>query len=242
MPSFHLSDPHRDFTHPGSKELLRGIIAKQGSGLTGYELSCVFNGHLPAGTATECCAYLHALYQLFRTPQDDYTLQVWEDIIWIWLVQERRELESQNQYQRIIDELRCIVHDTLIPALWNPVQGTSSVYTRAHMLMIWMACPWGQHETEDIFNSLTAGDGAQDFILLSIFLTVKRASPGYPLGTGAPKEAFAAFAERFEKHFRESSALYEAVFRLTDFPLPSNDASGSSLTINDMLEKCSRFL
>jgi hypothetical protein len=67
MGGFTLSDPHWDFRHPESLELLRRIVDKQGVGLTGDDLLSVFNGYLPAGTAAECCAYLHALFQLFRT-------------------------------------------------------------------------------------------------------------------------------------------------------------------------------
>ena len=166
MPAFHLSDPHKDFTHPESQELLRGIIAKQGAGLTGYELACVFNRHLPAGTAAECCAYLRPLYQFFRNPQEEYAAQIWEDILWIWLVQERPALESLNQHQRIIDELRRIVHDTLLPAPWMPELGAGGIYARASMLTNWMASPWGEAETEDILNTLVPGGTAQQFILL----------------------------------------------------------------------------
>lgn len=189
MPGFLLSDPHKDFTHPESRELLRGIIAKQGVGLTGYELACVFNGHLPAGTAAECCAYLRPLYHLFRNPQEEYTAQIWEDILWIWLVQERPALEALNQHQRIIDELRRIVHDTLLPAPWLPEQGAGGIYARAAMLSSWMASPWGEAETEDILNTLVSSGTAQQFILLRIFLDIKN-----PISVAAPKEAFAAFA------------------------------------------------
>lgn len=233
MSAFHLSDPHKDFTHPESRELLRGIIAKQGVRLTGYELACVFNGHLPAGTAAECCAYLRPLYQLFRNPQEEYAAQIWEDILWIWLVQERPALESLNQHQRIIDELRRIVHDTLLPAPWLPEQGAGGIYARAAMLTSWMASPWGEAETEDILNTLVSRGTAQQFILLRIFLYIKN-----PISVAAPKEAFAAFAARFDTHFRESSALYDAALALSDLPLPANDSSGSTFHLKETLEEC----
>lgn len=242
MSRFHLSDPGRDFTNPESRELLRGIVAKQGEGLTGYELACVFNGYLPAGTAAECCAYLLPLYRLFRTPQDDCAEQVWEDVIWIWLEQERKALEALDQYQRIIDELRRIVHDALIPAVWEPAHGAGAINTRAHMLMVWMASSWGRAETAEILDSLAAGGPAQRFILLRIFLAVKEAPPGYPLGTRAPQGAFCAFAECFHKHFHESAALYDAVFYLTDLPLLPNDATGSTLALKDTLAECDWYL
>lgn len=233
MPGFLLSDPHKDFTHPESRELLRGIIAKQGVGLTGYELACVFYGHLPAGTAAECCAYLRPLYQLFRNPQEEYAAQIWEDILWIWLVQERPALESLNQHQRIIDELRRIVHDTLLPAPWLPEQGAGGIYARAAMLSSWMASHWGEAETEDILNTLVSSGTAQQFILLRIFLDIKN-----PIGVAAPKKAFAAFAARFDTHFRESSALYDAALALSDLPLPANDSSGSTFHLKETLEEC----
>lgn len=242
MPGFYLSDPNKDFTHPESQELLRNIIAKQGVELTGYELCCVFNGHLPAGTPAECCAYLRPLYQLFRTPQDDYARQLWEDIIWIWLEQERKELIALNQHQRIIDELRRIVHDTLIPSPWLPECGAGVLFTRAHMLMAWMASAWGQHETEDILNTLCSGNEAGQIILLILFIETKSSSPYSPLGSSAPSGAFAAFVERFEKHFHESNALYDAFFRLTDLPMPANDASGSTLELKSLQEECSWYL
>ena len=237
MPAFHLSDPHKDFTHPESQDLLQGIIAKQGVGLTGYELACVFNGHLPAGTAAECCAYLHPLYQLFRNPQEEYAAQIWEDILWIWLVQERPALESLNQHQRIIDELRRIVHDTLLPAPWLPEQGAGGIYARAAMLTSWMASPWGEAETESILNALASGGEAQQFILLRLFLDIKN-----PIGISAPKDAFATFAARFEAHFRESTALYDAALMLSDIPLPANDSSGSTFHVKETLEECEWYL
>lgn len=242
MPLFHLSDPHNDFSHPESRELLRCIIAKQGVGLSGYELCCIFNGRMPAGTPAECCAYLPPLYRMLRCQQNEYALRLWEDIIWIWLVQNCEELIALNRYRGIVDELRVIVHGTLIPAQWRPEQGTRELYTRAHMLMIWMACPQGQDETGDILNALSDGDAAHDFILLRMYLTLKTSSAGNPLGPGAPEGAFALFAERFEKHFRESTTLYDAVARLLDFPLPPNDANGSTIGLKSTLEECSRYL
>jgi hypothetical protein len=53
MGRFALSDPHWDFRHPESQEMLRRIVNKQGENLTGSDLLTVFNGHLPAGTAGE---------------------------------------------------------------------------------------------------------------------------------------------------------------------------------------------
>lgn len=237
MPEFHLSDPHKDFTHLESQELLRGIIAKQGTGLTGYELACVFNGHLPAGTAAECCAYLRPLYQLFRNPQEEYAAQIWEDILWTWLVQERTALESLNQHQRIIDELRRIVHDTLLPFPWLPEQGARGIYARAAMLTSWMASPWGEAETESILNALASGGEAQQFILLRLFLDIKN-----PIGISAPKGAFTTFSARFNTHFRESTALYDAVLMLGDIPLPANDSSGSSFHLKETLGECDLYL
>ena len=241
MSSFTLSDPHWDFRHPESQELLRGIVAKQGEGLTGYDLSCVFNGYLPAGTAAECCAYLRPLFQLFRTPEEEDASQLWDTILWIWLVQERSELEKLNQYQRIIDELRRIVHDTLIPAPWQPESGADAIAHRASMLLNWMCSPWGQDETKDILNQLTAGDIARQFILLRIFLETK--NPCYPLGTQeADKTAFPPFVERFENHFRESTTLYDAVFQLSELPLPANDASSCTFMVKNTLEQCGWYL
>ncbi len=241
MSPFYLSDPHRDFTHPESRELLRCIIAKQGVELSGYDLCCVFNGHMPAGTPAECCAYLPPLYHLLRRPQNEYALRLWEDIIWIWLVQNCEELIALNRYRGIIDELRGIVHDTLVPAQWQPEQGAQELYRRAHMLMIWMACPQGQDETGDILNALSDGDAAHDFILLRMYLAVKASSTDNPLGIGAPEGAFALFSEHFENHFRDRSSLYDAVARLLDFPLPPNDAAGSTIDLKSTLTECSHY-
>ena len=241
MSGFTLSDPHWDFRHPESQEMLRRIVAKQGVGLTGDDLLSVFNGYLPAGTAAECCAYLHALFQLFRTPADDSASQLWQTILWIWLEQERSELEKLNQHQRIIDELRRIVHDTLISSPWQPENGADEICHRASMLLNWMCCPWGADETADILNQLAEGNVAQQFILLRIFLETK--NPCYPLGTKkADMCAFPPFAERFEKHFRESSVLYDAVFRLSELPLPVNDATGCTFTVKNTLEECGWYL
>lgn len=241
MGGFTLSDPHWDFRHPESQELLRGIVAKQGVGLTGYDLRCVFNGYLPAGTAAECCAYLRPLFQLCRTPEEEDASQLWDTILWIWLVQERSELEKLNQYLRIIDELRRIVHDTLIPAPWQPESGADAIAHRASMLLNWMCSPWGQDETNDILNQLAAGDIDRQFILLHIFLETK--NPCYPLGTQeADKTAFPPFVERFENHFRESTALYDAVFQLSELALPANDTTSSTFMVKNTLEQCGWYL
>lgn len=237
MSGFRLSDPYKDFTNPESRALLHSIIAKQGVGLTGYELACVFNGHLPAGTAAECCAYLRPLYQLFRNPQEDYAGQIWEDILWIWLVKERDALESLNQHRRIIDELRRIVHDTLIPLPWLPEQGAGGIYARASMLTSWMSSPWGEMETKEILHLLANGGTAQQFILLRMFLDIKS-----PCWHQCAKDAFAAFAKRFENNFRESSALYDAALALSDFTLPANDATGSAYHLKETLEECGWYL
>ena len=177
------------------------------------------------------------LYHLFRNPQEEYTAQIWEDILWIWLVQERPDLESLNQHQRIIDELRRIVHDTLLPAPWQHELGAGGIYARAAMLSSWMASPWGEAETEDILNTLVSSGTAQQFILLRIFLDIKN-----PISVAAPKEAFAAFAARFDIHFRECSALYDAALALSDLPLPANDSSGSTFHLNETLEECAWHL
>jgi hypothetical protein len=241
MSGFTLSDPHWDFRHPESQEMLHRIVAKQGVGLTGDDLLSVFNGYLPAGKAAECCAYLHALFQLFRTPEDDAASQLWQTILWIWLEQERSELEKLNQHQRIIDELRRIVHDTLIPAPWQPGNGADEICHRASMLLNWMCSPWGQGETEKILNRLRGGDTAQQFILLRIFLEIK--NPTCPLGTRkADESAFPTFAEHFETHFRESTALYDAVFRLSELPLPANDATSCTFIVKNTLEECGWYL
>lgn len=229
MRSFQLSDPYKDFTHPASRELLQSIINKQGAGLTGHDLLCVFNRHLPAGTAAECCAYLRPLFQLFRTPEDDSASQLWEDIIRIWLVQERTALEALNQYRRIIDELRRIVYDTLIPTPWQAESGAGSIESRAAMLICWMTSPWGEAETEDILSTLANGGTAQQFILLRMFLSIK-------------KTKATTFAKRFDEHFSTCTALYDAALNLADYPLPPNDASGSTLFLKDTLEECGWYL
>ena len=94
MAGFRLSDPWGDFTSEEDQAYLRSIEAKQGKGLTGEELHCVFQSYLPAGTTQECCSYLHALYELFRTPQDSWSEEVWSDVLWIWLYKSRAELEQ----------------------------------------------------------------------------------------------------------------------------------------------------
>ena len=221
--------------------MLRRIVNKQGENLTGSDLLTVFNGHLPAGTAGECCAYLQALFQLFRTPDDSAASDLWQTILWIWLEQERSELERLNQYQRIIDELRRIVYDTLIPAPWQPENGADEISNRASMLINWMCSPWGKEAAADILNRLTTGDTAQQFILLLIFLETK--NPSYPLGTSKANQTdFPPFAEFFEKHFQESTALYDAVFRLNEFPLPANDSTGCSIMVKNTLEECGWYL
>lgn len=238
--SFRLSDPHHDFDHPESRELLAGIIAKQGVGLTGHDLACVFNSYLPAGTAQECCAYLNALYRLFRTPQDEYAAQIWEDILWIWLVQERPELEQLNQHERIIDELRRIVHDILIPDEWKPELGPGEICHRAAMLAHWMASPWGEAELPSILNTLSHSGFTQQLILLQLFLDTK-AQLFCPTET---KEAMQRYRERFNAHFRESTALYTALEHLETHALglPANDTTGSTTLLYKTADECRMYL
>ncbi len=240
MARFHLSDPSHDFDRPESRELLSRIIAKQGVGLTGHDLACVFNSYLPAGTAQECCAYLRPLYQLFRTPQNDYAAQIWEDILWIWLQQERAELEKLNQHSRIIDELRRIVHDTLIPATWQTERGPGEISTRADMLTHWLSSPWGNGELPHILEELAQGGFSQQLLLLSLFLKTKE-----PLFCpGEAKEAMLQYREQFTTFFRESTALYDALEHLEThaIALPANDASGSALFLCETADKCRLFL
>jgi hypothetical protein len=240
MSGFHLSDPSHDFDRPESRELLSRIIAKQGVGLTGHDLACVFNSYLPAGTAQECCAYLRPLYQLFRTPQDDYAAQIWEDILWIWLQQERAELEKLNQHSRIIDELRRIVHDTLIPATWQTERGSGEISTRADMLTHWMASPWGNEELPRILTELAQGGFSQQLLLLRLFLKTKEAL----FCPGEAKEAILRYRGQFVDFFRESTALYDALEQLEThaIDLPANDASGSTTFLYETADECRLFL
>jgi hypothetical protein len=168
MAGFHLSAPWGDFTSEEDQAYLRSIEAKQGKGLTGAELHCVFQSYLPAGTTQECCSYLHALYELFRTPQDSWSDEVWDDILWIWLYRSQTELEQLNQFQRIPEELRRIVQGTLIPAEWQPEQGPDVIYRRTRMLMSWMATPWGEVDMPDILDTLSAGGFTQQLLLLRL--------------------------------------------------------------------------
>lgn len=249
MPAFHLSDPWGDFTSPGDQAYLRSIEAKQGKGLTGEELHCVFQSYLPAGTTQECCAYLHALYALFRTPQDSWAEEVWDDILWIWLHRSRTELEQLNQDQRIPEELRRIVHDTLIPAEWLVEQGPGVIHRRTRMLMSWMATPWGEGDMPQILDALTAGGFTQQLLLLRLFLLNQddihfEFTPGVFEEGKRSEAAYRRYRERFEAHFRESAALHQALEHLETqtIPLPANDATGSTTLVYETADECRKFL
>ena len=249
MPAFHLSDPWGDFTSPGDQAYLRSIEAKQGKGLTGEELHCVFQSYLPAGTTQECCAYLHVLYALFRTPQDSWAEEVWDDILWIWLHRSRAELEQLNQDQRIPEELRRIVHDTLIPAEWLAEQGPGVIHRRTRMLMSWMATPWGEGDMPQILDALTAGGFTQQLLLLRLFLLNQddihfEFTPGVSEEGKRSEAAYRRYRERFEAHFRESAALHQALEHLETqtIPLPANDATGSTTLVYETADKCRKFL
>lgn len=249
MPAFHLSDPWGDFTSPGDQAYLRSIEAKQGKGLTGEELHCVFQSYLPAGTTQECCAYLHALYALFRNPQDSWAEEVWDDILWIWLHRSRTELEQLNQDQRIPEELRRIVHDTLIPAEWLVEQGPGVIHRRTRMLMSWMATPWGEGDMPQILDALTAGGFTQQLLLLRLFLLNQddihfEFPPGVFEEGKRSEAAYRRYRERFEAHFRESAALHQALEHLETqtIPLPANDATGSTTLVYETADECRKFL
>lgn len=249
MPAFHLSDPWGDFTSPGDQAYLRSIEAKQGKGLTGEELHCVFQSYLPAGTTQECCAYLHALYALFRTPQDSWAEEVWDDILWIWLHRSRTELEQLNQDQRIPEELRRIVRDTLIPAEWLAEQGPGVIHRRTRMLMSWMATPWGEGDMPQILDALTAGGFTQQLLLLRLFLLNQddihfEFTPGVSEEGKRSEAAYRRYRERFEAHFRESAALHQALEHLETqtIPLPANDATGSTTLVYETADECRKFL
>lgn len=249
MPGFHLSDPWSDFTSPEDQEYLRSIEAKQGTGLTGEELHCVFPGYLPAGTTQECCAYLVPLYRYLRTPGESWTHEIWEDILWIWLYKARTELEQLNQYERIIDEMRRIVHDTLIPAVWQPGEGPDAIYHRTDMLISWMASPWGKDEMPVILNALSSGGFTQQLLLLRLFLTNKddiffEYTPGVSAEGERSEAAYGEYRKLFNDHFRESTALYDALEHIEThaIALPANDASGSTSMLYDTVDDCRMWM
>ena len=249
MGGFTLSDPGSDFTSVEDQAYLRSIEAKQGKGLTGVELHCVFQSYLPAGTTQECCSYLHALYELFRTPQDSGADEVWDDILWIWLYRSQPELEQLNQFQRIPEELRRIVQDSLIPAEWQPEQGPDAIYRRTRMLMSWMATPWGEADMPQILDTLSAGGFTQQLLLLRLFLLNKddihfEFTPGVS-GEGELSEAaYRRYRERFDTYFRESTALYDALVHLETqaIALPANDATGSTTLLYKTADECRMYL
>ncbi len=53
-----LSDPFGDFMSEEDREFLRGIIRKSDDTLGWEELSCIFQGILPAGTYEECAYFI----------------------------------------------------------------------------------------------------------------------------------------------------------------------------------------
>ena len=249
MAAFRLSDPGGDFTSEEDQAYLRSIEAKHGKGLTGEELHCVFQSYLPAGTTQECCSYLHALYELFRTPQDSWSEEVWDDILWIWLYRSRAELEQLNQFHRIPEELRRIVQDTLVPAEWKPEQGPGVIHRRTRMLMSWMATPWGKDEMPQILDNLSAGGFTQQLMLLLLFLLNKddihfEFTPGVSEEGERSEAAYLRYRQRFDDHFRESTALYDALEHIETraIPLPVNDASGSTSMLYDTVDECRMWL
>lgn len=249
MGGFTLSDPGSDFTSEEDQAYLRSIEAKQGKGLTGEELHCVFQSYLPAGTTQECCSYLNALYQLFRTPQDAWSGEVWDDVLWIWLYKSQAELEQLNQFQRIPEELRRVVHDSLIPAEWQPEQGPDVIHRRTRMLMSWMATPWGETEMPQILNTLSAGGFTQQLLLLRLFLLNKddihfEFTPGVFAEGERSEAAYRRYRKLFDTHFRESAALYEALERLETqaIALPANDATGSTTLLYETADECRMYL
>ncbi|MBR5888810.1 MAG: hypothetical protein IKY92_02060 [Akkermansia sp.] len=249
MAGFHLSDPWSDFTRPEEQEYLRSIEAKQGVGLIGAELHCVFQSYLPAGTTQECCAYLSPLYRHFRTPGEDWAHEIWDDILWIWLHRARTELEQLNQYERIIEEMRRIVHDTLIPAEWKPEEGPEDIYHRTTMLISWMSCPWGKDEMPTILDTLSSGGFTQQLLLLRLFLTNKddlffEFTPGVTECGERSEAAYGEYRERFNDYFRESTALYDALEHIEThaIALPANDASGSTIMLYETADKCRMHL
>lgn len=249
MAGFHLSDPWSDFTRPEDQEYLRSIEAKRGTGLTGAELHCVFQSYLPAGTTQECCAYLEPLYRYFRTPGGDWANEIWDDILWIWLYRARPELEQLNQYDRIIEEMRRIVHDTLIPAEWQPGHGPDIIRRRTHMLMSWMATPWGEDDMPQILDTLSASGFTQQLLLLRLFLLNKadihfEFTPGVSEEGERSEAAYRRYRERFEAHFRESAALHQALEHLETqaIPLPANDATGSTTLLYETADECRMYL
>ena len=223
MCDFSLSDPYTDFDSPEDQEMLRRIEAKQGVGITGGDLMCVFQSWLPAGTPRECCAYLPALYDLFRCPGDEYALDVWDSVVWVWLVQERAELEALGLFGAIVDELRRIVREVLVAASWKPEDGADIVYRRMDMLMNWMASPWGQEEVTELLDMLAGGGVEQRLILLLLFAESRDEDVmASPLAVNATPEAYHAFAARFDAHFSGRPVLRDSWQSIRSLPLPAS--------------------
>ena len=117
------------------------------------------------------------------------------------------------------------------------------------MLMSWMATPWGEAEMPDILDTLSAGDFTQQLLLLRLFLLNKddihfEFTPGVS-GEGERSEAaYRRYRVRFDAHFRESTALYDALEHLETraIPLPANDATGSTTLLYETANECRMYL
>ena len=243
MPGFSLSDPYADFTSPEDQEMLRRIEAKQGVGITGYDLMCVFQSWLPAGTPRECCAYLPALYDFLRRPGEEYVLDVWDSVVWVWLVQEREELENLGQHKAIVEELRSMVREVLIAAPWQPENGVDIIYNRMDMLMNWMASPWGQEEMETLLDMLAGGGVASHLILLRLFTESRQEDIlGTPLAVHATEPAYLAFVKRMDAHFADKSVLRGVLQSLHSLPVPESCAEDFVRLLMETREQCEKCL
>lgn len=243
MPDFSLSDPYTDFDSPEDQEMLRCIESKQGVGITGYDLMCVFQSWLPAGTPRECCAYLPALYDFLRCPGDEYVLDVWDSVIWVWLVQEREELENLGQHKAIVEELRSIVREVLIAAPWQPENGVDIIYNRMDMLMNWMASPWGQEEMESLLDMLLGGGVAQHLILLRLFTESREAEAlGTPIAVHASEEAYLVFVSCFDAYFADKDVLRKVLQSLHAQPVPESGAEDFAHLLMQTREQCEKYL
>ncbi len=172
---YHLSDPEGDFTSEQDRLWLSATIAKQGVGLTHYDLLCIFQMYLPAGTYTECLYYLPIAFDYILNQEIEISLL---ESILFFLDKNQKELEKDCMWSNCVEKLKAILQKSLNvkPSKKNNLQNISDAAWEIFTLFnsqIGSTCLWRDFEQ---FGKINIGYERATWEFIVLLVTVRSRS------------------------------------------------------------------